>query len=208
MLAAGRDRVTCVGTSAFLAYRGPEQTSFAEPEAMDHAREQLPAEALGHLDALYNLARGLVHDPVEAEDLVQETYLRALRAAHQFHPGTNLRAWLFQILRNTFYTRYKRKQREPEALDPEELERVAHASGATLGGDGLTGSADGTERLDLTSALDRLPEEYRSVVLLADVEDFSMGEIAAIMDCPVGTVKSRLFRARGILKDLLRDYVR
>ena len=200
--------MTCVGTNAFLAYRGPEQTRFAELEAMDHAREQLSAEALRHLDALYNLARWLVRDLVDAEDLVQETYLRALRAAHQFHPGTNLRAWLFQILRNTFCTRYKREQREPEALDPEELERVAQSGGAALGGDGLTGSADGTEGLDLTSALDRLPEGYRSVVLLADVEDFSIGEIAAIMDCPVGTVKTRLFRARGILKDLLRDYVR
>lgn len=175
---------------------------------MDDARAQVATEALQHLDALYNLARWLVRDPVEAEDLVQETYQRALRAAHQFHPGTNLRAWLFQILRNTFYTQYKRNQREPKAVDPEELERAAHASGAGLGGDGLAGSADGAAGLDLTSALNRLPEEYRSVVLLADVEDFTMGEIAAIMGCPVGTVKSRLFRARGILKDLLRDYVR
>jgi len=175
---------------------------------MDHAREQLSTEALRHLDALYNLARWLVRDPVEAEDLVQETYLRALRAAPQFHPGTNLRAWLCQILRNALYTRFKRNQREPEGLDPEELESVARASGAMFGGDGLTGSADGTAGLDLTSALNRLPEAYRSVVLLADVEDFTMGEIAAIMDCPVGTVKSRLFRARGILQARLRDYLR
>jgi RNA polymerase sigma-70 factor (ECF subfamily) len=175
---------------------------------MDDAREQVSTEALQHLDALYNLARWLVRDPVEAEDLVQETYLRALRAAHQFHPGTNLRAWLFQILRNTFYTQYKRNQRGPKAVDPEELERAVHASGAVRAGEGLAGSADGAAGLDLTSALNRLPEEYRSVVLLADVEDFTMGEIAAIMGCPVGTVKSRLFRARGILKDLLRDYVR
>lgn len=175
---------------------------------MDHAREQLSTEALQYLDALYNLARWLVRDPVDAEDLVQETYLRAIRAAQQFHPGTNLRAWLFQILRNTFYTEYKRNQREPRALDPEQLESVAHASGAVLGGDGLAGSADGAAGLDVTAALNRLPETYRSVVLLADVEDFTMGEIAAIMDCPVGTVKSRLFRARGILKVLLSDYMR
>lgn len=93
-------------------------------------------------------------------------------------------------------------------MDPEALERAAHAGGAGLGGDDLAGSADGAAGLDLIAALNRLPEEYRSVVLLADVEDFTMGEIAAIMDCPVGTVKSRLFRARGILKVLLRDYVR
>jgi RNA polymerase sigma-70 factor, ECF subfamily len=176
---------------------------------MDHASEEFSTEALRHLDALYSLARWLVRDPVEAEDLVQETYLRALRAAHQFHPGTNLRAWLFQILRNTFYTQYRRNQREPEAVEPEELERAAHANGARReGGNGLAGPADGAAGLDLTAALDRLPEEYRSVVLLADVEDFTMGEVAVIMDCPVGTVKSRLFRARGILKGLLRDYAR
>jgi RNA polymerase sigma-70 factor (ECF subfamily) len=105
----------------------------AEREAMDDARAQVATEALQHLDALYNLARWLVRDPVEAEDLVQETYQRALRAAHQFHPGTNLRAWLFQILRNTFYTQYKCNQREPKAVDPEELERAAHASGRGSG---------------------------------------------------------------------------
>ncbi len=175
---------------------------------MAHASDQLSTEALRHLDALYNLARWFVRDPVEAEDLVQETYLRALRAARQFRPGTNLRAWLLQIMRNTFCTQYKRNQREPDALDPDALERMAQASRAMLGGDGLAGAADGAAGLDLTAALNRLPEEYRSVVLLADLEEFTMGEIATIMGCPVGTVKSRLFRARGILKEVRRDYVR
>ncbi len=167
----------------------------------------LAGEMLRHLDALYNLARWLTRDPVDAEDLVQETYLRAIRAAHQFQAGTNLRAWLFQILRNTFCTQYKRKGREPEGVDPGVLERLFHRRGAAGGGNRLTASADGAAGLDLTAALKRLPEEYRSVVLLADLEDFTMEEVARIMECPVGTVKSRLFRARGILKNLLRDYV-
>ena len=175
---------------------------------MSDAKTPLPAEALSHLDALYNLARWLARDPTEAEDLVQETYLRAIRAAHQFQPGTNLRAWLFQILRNTFFTRYKRKGREPEVMDPEVLDRMSTLDRPTGVENRLAGPQDGTAGLDLTAALKRLPEAYRSVVLLADVEDFSMGEIARIMDCPVGTVKSRLFRARAILKELLRDYVR
>ncbi len=170
-------------------------------------QNSLAAEMLRHLDALYNLARWLTRDPVEAEDLVQETYLRAIRGAHQFQPGTNLRAWLFQILRNTFFTLYKRKGREPEAVDPEMLDRLSHANETAGRGQRLAGSADGVAGLDLTAALNRLPEAYRSVVLLADLEDFTMEEIARIMDCPVGTVKSRLFRARGILKDVLRDYV-
>jgi RNA polymerase sigma-70 factor (ECF subfamily) len=175
---------------------------------MNHAQTPVPAEVLKHLDALYNLARWLTHDPAEAEDLVQETSLRALRGAHLFQPGTNVRAWLFQILRNTFFSRYKRRGREPEVLDPEVLEGVSAAGGAKAGGHLLARAQDGTAGLDLTAALNRLPEEYRSVVLLADLEDFSMAEIARIMDCPVGTVKSRLFRARAILKGLLRDYRR
>ena len=174
---------------------------------MNDAKTPLPAEALSHLDALYNLARWLARDPAEAEDLVQETYLRAIRSAHQFQPGTNLRAWLFQILRNTFFTLYKRKGREPEVMDPEVLDRMSGLDGPTGVEHRLAGPPDGTAGLDLTAALKRLPEAYRSVVILADVEDFSMGEIARIMDCPVGTVKSRLFRARAILKELLRDYV-
>ncbi len=174
---------------------------------METSTGGLTAEMMQHLDALYNLARWLTRDPVEAEDLVQETYLRAIRAAQQFQPGTNLRAWMFQILRNTFCTQYQRKRREPQALDPELLERLFLPSGAMGSGDRPAGSADGAVGLDLTAALNRLPEEYRSVVLLADLEDFTMEEVARIMECPVGTVKSRLFRARGILKQFLRDYV-
>lgn len=172
----------------------------------------MPDEALEHLDALYNLACWLARDPSQAEDLVQETYLRAVRAAHQFQPGTNLRAWLFQILRNTFFSLYKRKGREPDVLDPEVLDGMPAAGGSTWGAaagaaERPGGPSDGTIGLDLTAALNRLPEEFRTVVLLADLEDFSMGEIARIMGCPVGTVKSRLFRARAVLKGLLRDYL-
>jgi RNA polymerase sigma-70 factor (ECF subfamily) len=175
---------------------------------MVEPQSDLPAAALSHLDGLYTLARWLVRDPAEAEDLVQEAYLHALRGAHQFQPGTNLRAWLFQILRNVFYTQYTRRKREPVATDPELLEAIGTA--AYPGGDVArgSGSADGTLRTDLAAALERLPEEYRSVVLLADIEDFTMGEVAAIMACPVGTVKSRLFRARAMLQEFLRDYAR
>lgn len=179
---------------------------------MEHSQNPVAVEALNHLDALYNLARWLTRDQVEAEDLVQESYLRAFRAIHQFQAGTNLRAWLFQILRNTFFTLHKRKGREPDVVDPEILDGMPSRGVSDFGKeDGrpsiLAGSSDGTAGLDLEAALNRLPEDYRSVVVLADLEDFSMGEIAGIMGCPVGTVKSRLFRARAILKELLRDYV-
>ena len=173
---------------------------FADSSAVTVAADQrtpvLAAEALQHLDALYSLARWLTRDPTEAEDLVQETYLRALRGGHGFQPGTNLRGWLFCILRNTFYTLYRRKGQGPQAMDPEVLD--------SMPGSGEPGDAGAN--LDLTAALERLPEGLRSVVLLADLEDFTMAEIAAIMACPVGTVKSRLFRARALLKTWLRDY--
>jgi RNA polymerase sigma-70 factor (ECF subfamily) len=174
---------------------------------MDDPHSQLPSEALSHLDGLYNLARWLVRDPAEAEDLVQETYLRALKGARHFQVGTNLRAWLFQILRNTFFTQYRKRGREPETLDPDSLEAVGNDPGRGAGSGRFAGASDRTLRVDLAAALQKLPEEYRSVVLLADVEDFTMTEVAAIMGCPVGTVKSRLFRARTILQELLRDYV-
>ncbi len=168
----------------------------------------LPAEALTHLDGLYNLARWLVRDPVEAEDLVQETYLRALKGRHQFQAGTNLRAWLFQILRNTFFTQYRRRGREPQAVDPEVLDTMATRVGAEREGGPTSGMPNGMLSVDLGAALQKLPEDYRTVVLLADLEDFTMTEVAGIMGCPVGTVKSRLFRARAILQELLRDYAR
>jgi RNA polymerase sigma-70 factor (ECF subfamily) len=175
---------------------------------MDDSLSQLRAEALTHLDGLYNLARWLVRDPVEAEDLVQETFLRALRGFHQFRVGTNLRAWLFQILRNTFFTQYRKRGREPEAVDPDVLDNKAIRLGPASGAGPRSGESNGTLSVDLLAALEQLPDDYRAVVLLADVEDFTMTEVADIMGCPVGTVKSRLFRARAILQELLRDYVR
>ena len=175
---------------------------------MVETQSDLPAAALSHLDGLYSLARWLVRDPVEAEDLVQEAYLHALRGAHQFQPGTNLRAWLFQILRNVFYTQYKRRKRGPVVADPETLDAIGVDASEDRARDRASGSSDGTLRADLAAAIERLPEEYRSVVLLADIEDFTMGEISAILNCPVGTVKSRLFRARAMLQEFLRDYFR
>jgi RNA polymerase sigma-70 factor (ECF subfamily) len=154
-------------------------------------------QALGHLDALYGFALRLTKRPPDADDLVQETYLRAFRFAHRFEPGTHLRAWLFQILRNTFLTFYRRESRQVALLDEEE---------ATSPGEEETAGAPVATVLDLERALGELPEEFRSVLLLADLEGFPLDEIAAIMDTPVGTVKSRLFRARRLARRRLADY--
>ena len=159
-------------------------------------------EALGHLDALYNFAVYLTRKPLEAEDLVQETYARAFRFSHRFQPGTHLRAWLFQILRNTFLTFYRVREREsPIAEDgvPDWDTPMFHDAP-----DEDSGAMDA--HTDLERAMRRLPEEFRTVLLLAEVEGLPLEEVARAMACPVGTVKSRIFRAKARLRSLLRDY--
>jgi RNA polymerase sigma-70 factor, ECF subfamily len=159
-------------------------------------------QALGHLDALYNFAMYLTRRPPDADDLVQETYLRAFRFSHRFQPGTHLRAWLFQILRNTFLTFYRVREREsPVAEDgvPEWDVPMFHHSADD---DGAAMEA----HTDLERAMRRLPEEFRTVLLLAEVEGLPLEEVARVMACPVGTVKSRIFRAKERLRGLLRDY--
>src|SRR5262249_19610122 len=156
-------------------------------------------EALAHLDALYSFALRLTKRPPDADDLVQETYLRAFRFAHRFEPGTHLKAWLFQILRNTFLTFYRRAAHQPLLFDQGAVEGEA-------GADAEAPIASVATALDLERAVGELPEEFRSVLLLTDLEGFALGEIAQIMDIPVGTVKSRLFRARRLLRRRLADY--
>ena len=159
-------------------------------------------ESLQHLDALYNFAMYLTRNPPEADDLVQETYLRAFRFSHRFQPGTHLRAWLFQILRNTFLTFYRLREREaPIAEDgvPDWDVPMFHDAPENTG-------ASTEAHTDLERALARLPEEFRTVLLLAEVEGLPLEEIAQVMTCPVGTVKSRIFRAKERLRGMLRDY--
>jgi RNA polymerase sigma-70 factor (ECF subfamily) len=157
-------------------------------------------QALTHLDALYGFALYLCRRPPDAEDLVQETYLRAFRFSHRFEPGTHLRAWLFQILRNTFLTFYRRESRELAVLDKDIVDGPEDLWDAEV-----PGAPAGT-LVDLERAIQDLPEDFRSVLLLADLEGFALGEIGDIMDIPVGTVKSRLFRARRLLRRRLADY--
>jgi RNA polymerase sigma-70 factor (ECF subfamily) len=167
------------------------------------ADAEFQRQALQHLDALYNLARYLTRNASEAEDLVQETYLRALRFAHRFQPGTHLRAWMFQILRNTFLTFYRQRQREPAVAETE----VAEGGVIPMFHD--SPQEDSTSRgaeVDLERAIVTLPEEFRTILVLSEVQGFPLEEVAQIMDCPVGTVKSRLFRAKERLRGLLPDY--
>lgn len=159
-------------------------------------------QALQHLDALHNLAVYLTRNGSEAEDLVQETYVRALRFSHRFQPGTHLRAWLFQILRNTFLTFYRLREREPALSE----------DGVPAGDTPMFQDSPGQDsersaiHMDLERALTRLPEEFKTPLLLAEVEGLPLEEVARIMDCPIGTVKSRIFRAKERLRGHLKDY--
>jgi RNA polymerase sigma-70 factor (ECF subfamily) len=159
-------------------------------------------DALQHLNALYNFAMYLTRNPPEAEDLVQETYLRAFRFSHRFAPGSHLRAWLFQILRNTFLTFYRLREREAAVAEDGVPDWDTPMFHDTPLDEGRAMEA----HTDLERALRRLPEEFRTVLLLAEVEGMPLEEVARVMACPVGTVKSRIFRAKERLRGLLKDY--
>ena len=183
-------------------------TTTSETPAERTARFERDAMPL--LDQLYAGAMRMTRNPADAEDLVQETYAKAYRAFGQFQEGTNLKAWMFRILTNTYINLYRKNQRMPAVDLTEQIEdwQMAAAERHTSGGER---SAE-AEALDLlpTEAISRamlqVPEEYREAVYLADVEGFSYKEIATIMDTPVGTVMSRLHRGRKMLRELLHDY--
>lgn len=178
------------------------------------ARDAFEAEALPHLDAVYRFALRLSGAPDTAQDLVQETYLRAWTHWHQFTPGTRPRSWLFTICRNLFLRRREREQRHARIVEAESPRSVA-GSGWSEATSPLWGVHDDDPEssffdslVDETvlAAVDDLPEEYRTAVVLSDLEGLSYGEIARIMDVPVGTVKSRIFRGRRQLQERLYSY--
>lgn len=170
------------------------------------------SQALPYMDQLYAAALRMTRNPADAQDLVQETFVKAFAAFKQFEQGTNLKAWLYRILTNTFINSYRKKQREPYQGAIDELEdwQLGGAVSTTARAS-RSAEAEAIDHLPdsaVKDALQAIPEDFRMAVYFADVEGFSYQEIADIMKTPIGTVMSRLHRGRRMLRDLLTDYAR
>ena len=191
----------------------------ADPGAVDRSTEtdeqrvaRFERDALVFLDQLYGAALRMTRNPTDAEDLVQDTYVKAFASFHQFTPGTNLKAWLYRILTNSFINTYRKKQRQPQISGGDQIEdwQLARADGHTSVGL-RTAEMEALDRMPdsaVTDAMNALSPDFRLAVYLADVEGFSYKEIAGIMGTPIGTVMSRLNRGRNQLRVALADFAR
>ncbi len=165
-------------------------------------------EIIPHLDAMYNFALRLTSDPNSAEDLVQDSIVKAFRFFSSYEKGTNAKAWLFRILKNSYINNYRKKSKQPSQVDYDEVASFYE----TIRSD-RTDTSDLEDRMfrdliddDISNALEELPEDFRTVVLLCDIEDFTYEEIANMLDVPIGTIRSRLHRGRNLLKSQLLEY--
>ena len=179
-------------------------------ETAEERRVRFERDAMQYVDQLYSAAMRMARNPADAEDLVQEAYTKAFSAFHQYKPGTNLKAWLYRILTNTYINLYRKRQREPLQSNSDTIEDWQLARAESHTSSGLrSAEAEALDHLpdsDVKRALQAIPEEFRLAVYFADVEGFAYKEISDIMNTPIGTVMSRLHRGRKMLRDMLADY--
>jgi RNA polymerase sigma-70 factor (ECF subfamily) len=173
-------------------------------------RKEFEQEALVHMDLLYNTAVQMTRNVADAEDLVQETFVKAYRFFDKFRRGTNCKAWLFKIMKNNFINAFRKRSREPVRVDFEQVEATLEAGPEVAATDTAEPGRFFEDLVEdeVKEALDQLPFEFRMVTVLSDIEGFSYQEIAEVMDCPIGTVRSRLSRARKFLQKKLYEFGR
>jgi RNA polymerase sigma-70 factor (ECF subfamily) len=168
-------------------------------------------EFMPHIDSMYNFAFRLTTDEDDAHDLVQDTYLKAFRFIKSFEQGTNAKAWLFRILKNSFINDYRKKSKEPSKVDYQEVETTYNSEESADTNHTVDLRSDTVQDMigdEVANALNALPVDFRTVIILCDIEGFTYEEMAKILDIPIGTVRSRLHRARNLLKEKLRDYAK
>ncbi len=189
---------------------GSEEAEVVSEDELKKRKEDFDAEAMPHMNLLHNYAYKITGNQLDADDLLQETYLRAFRFFNKFEKGTNCKAWLFRIMKNLFINKYRKNQKEPGKVDYDDIENFFD----NIRSDKID-STDLQEKVfsnllddDLTNALNSLQDDFKTVVILCDLEGLSYEEIADFVQCPIGTVRSRLHRGRKMLQQKLYDYAK
>ncbi len=195
-----------------MEFEGEEEFIESKPRYSETEKYRIfDKEFMPHIDSMYNFAFRLTNDEDDANDLVQDTYMKSFRFINSFQEGTNAKAWLFRILKNSFINDYRKKSKEPSKVDYQEVETVYNSTEDAEFESTSDLRIEAVQDMigdEVAMALNGLPVDFRTVIILCDIEGFTYEEMAKILDIPIGTVRSRLHRARNLLKEKLRSYAK